>query len=88
MHESEIKLVLRNDLEIDKILADLLKSTGEPVNYFDEYFDTPKGEFSQTERELRLRRITSSAKVEWRLTAKSPPFDAGIKVQGRGRDFC
>ena len=60
---------------IEKILENTYECQSEVCEYDDSYFDTISKDLSESEKELRLRKITIDKSETILLTYKEPPFD-------------
>lgn len=82
MYEVELKAnITAIESDVLKRLREHSSGPSEREVYFDKYFDTPNGDFSKQDRELRLRSVScmdgrASRSV---LTCKDPPFDESSK---------
>ena len=78
MYEVEIKVRVKNIKDTHDLLQKLSPTLVEEVSYYDTYFDNELREFTNEEKELRVREITNGKKKVI-LTFKDNPFDKSTK---------
>ena len=79
MYEIEAKFMVNDISALENALNSLGAPLGEPVEEYDQFYQHPSRDFSQTDEGLRIRTRTASELHELSITYKGQKIDAETK---------